>query len=47
MVKMLKIVDIFLQRYKKHTNDFIPDIIRKKAKDIFIINLKNRGRIFL
>ena len=34
-------------RYKKHTNDFIPDIIRKKAKDIFIINLKNRGRIFL
>ena len=44
-----KIVDIFLQRYediKKHTNDFIPDIIRKKAKDIFIINLKNRGEFF-
>ena len=42
-----KIVDIFLQRYediKKHTNDFIPDIIRKKAKDeekIIILNAED------
>lgn len=42
-----KIVDILLQRYediKKHTNDFIPDIIRKKAKDeekIIILNAED------
>ncbi len=42
-----KIVDIFLKRYeniKEYTNDFIPDIIRKKVKDeekIIVLNAED------